>query len=316
VTNKLDQASAQILRYQYDAGGRLTNRWSAAKGTTGYLYDAAGNLTKVDYPAGTTDITMAYDARNQLTNMVDAAGTTKYTYTALGELLTEDGPWASDTVTYGYHASVPRLRTSVSLQQPSGSWTQTYGYDAAKRLSTVGGTAGTHSYTYRGAGTLWTNLALPNTSRITNGYDTVGRLTQTRLRNSGGTALNTHSYVYNVGHQRTRQTRTDASYVDYTYDHIGQLRTAVGTGGQSTENLQYGYDTAWNLNKRTNGVTVHTFTVDVKNLAAAHPEVVAQLQAVPMSWTTMRLRPTDRSLIEGRVRHKNPLGPCLFSALP
>ena len=37
---------------------------------------------------------------------------------------------------------------------------------------------------------------------------------------------------------------------------------------------------------------------------------------VPMSWTTMRLRPTDRSLMEARVRHKNPLGPCLFSALP
>jgi len=28
------------------------------------------------------------------------------------------------------------------------------------------------------------------------------------------------------------------------YDHIGQLRTAVGTGGQSTEDLRYGYDTA------------------------------------------------------------------------
>jgi hypothetical protein len=31
--------------------------------------------------------------------------------------------------------------------------------------------------------------------------------------------------------------RSDPIALDYTYDHIGQLRTAVGTGGQSTENL-------------------------------------------------------------------------------
>src|SRR5205823_3952297 len=40
VTNKLDQASVEILRYSYDANSRLTNRWSAAKGNTVYTYDS------------------------------------------------------------------------------------------------------------------------------------------------------------------------------------------------------------------------------------------------------------------------------------
>jgi len=111
VTNKLDQASVEILRYQYDADSRLTNRWSKAMGNTAYLYDAVGNLTKVDYPSGTTDITLAYDALNRLTNMVDAAGTTKYTYYAGGLLNSEDGPWTSDTVTYTYNN---RLRATLS----------------------------------------------------------------------------------------------------------------------------------------------------------------------------------------------------------
>ena len=31
VTNKVDQASVEILRYAYDANSRLTNRWSKAK---------------------------------------------------------------------------------------------------------------------------------------------------------------------------------------------------------------------------------------------------------------------------------------------
>jgi YD repeat-containing protein len=36
VTNKVDQASVEILRYKYDADSRLTNRWSKAKGDTAY----------------------------------------------------------------------------------------------------------------------------------------------------------------------------------------------------------------------------------------------------------------------------------------
>src|SRR5437773_11218094 len=89
VTNKLDQAAAEILRYKYDPDSRLTNRWSAAKGDTKYKYDPVGNLTNVDY-AVSPDVSFAYDALNRVTNMVDAAGTTKYSYTGTGQLLTED----------------------------------------------------------------------------------------------------------------------------------------------------------------------------------------------------------------------------------
>jgi YD repeat-containing protein len=218
LTNKLDQASASILRYQYDANSRLTNRWSAAKGTTTYRYDTVGNLTNVLY-ATSPGITNRYDALNRVTNRVDGAGTHQYTYHLNGQLLTEDGPWANDTVTYGYNNA--RLRSSLSLQQPTGAWTNGFLYDAAARLSRVTSPAGAYTNTYRGAGTLVTNLALPNGSRITNAFDNVGRLTMTRLRTSGGTILNTHSYLYNQGHQRTRQTRTDASYADL---HLRQHR--------------------------------------------------------------------------------------------
>jgi YD repeat-containing protein len=219
---------------------------------------------------------MQYDAVNRVTNRVDAAGTSKYTFHANGQLLTDPpspgrqasarraGPWANDTVTYGYNSD--RLRNSLSLQQSATSaWTNGFAYDAARRLSTVTSPAGTYTYSYKGPGVLVTNLALPNNSRITNAFDNVGRLTLTKLRTSGGVDLNIHSYLYNQGHQRTRQTRTDSSYVTYTYDNIGQLKSAIGTGGESTENLGYAYDTAWNLNTRTNYGTPQTFAVNVKN---------------------------------------------------
>jgi YD repeat-containing protein len=47
----VDQAGTEILRYQYDRAGQLTNRWSAAKGNTGYAFDWVGNLTNINYPA-------------------------------------------------------------------------------------------------------------------------------------------------------------------------------------------------------------------------------------------------------------------------
>src|SRR5207237_1280086 len=101
VTNHLDATTASVVRFTYDADGRVTDRWSAQKGDTLYTYDNVGNVTFVNYPVS-SDITFAYDALNRLTNMADAVGTTLYTYTSTGNLQSEDGPWESDTLTYGY----------------------------------------------------------------------------------------------------------------------------------------------------------------------------------------------------------------------
>jgi YD repeat-containing protein len=135
----------------------------------------------VDY-AVSSDFTLQYDALNQLTNMIDAVGTTKRSYTAVGQLLSEDGPWASDTVTYSY---TNRLRSSLSLQQPSASaWTNGYAYDAMKRLTNITSLAGSFGYQYPASGPspLVARLSLPGGAYITNSYDSMARLLSTRLR--------------------------------------------------------------------------------------------------------------------------------------
>ena len=261
VTNKLDQASVEILRYKYDPDSRLTNRWSAAKTNTYYRYDPVGNLTNIDYPVS-PDISFAYDALNRVTSMVDAAGTTAYGYAAGGQLWTEDGPFASDTVTNYYFN---RLRTNLSLAQPTGVWTNRFVYDAAKRLTNVTSPAGSFAYLYPASSGqhLVSRLSLPNTSYLTNTFDTVARLTGTWLKNSTNGTLNSHAYTYNAGNQRTRQTFTDASTYDYYYDGIGQLTNADSS--VAAQDRKYVYDAAWNLNYRTNNTTLNTFKVDGKN---------------------------------------------------
>ena len=195
--------------------------------------------------------------------MVDAAGTIKYTYKLGGLLWTEDGPWGSDTVTNLYNSA--RLWSGLVLQQPTGTWTNGFSYDAAHRLSNVVFSAGTFVYSYKvgQASRLPIKLTLPNTSYITNAYDNVGRLTETRLLNNLNTTLNKHLYLYNTGNQRIRHTRTDDSYYTNNYDNIGQLTWADST--VANEYRGYLYDAAWNLNKRTNNAGVTTFGVDVKN---------------------------------------------------
>jgi RHS repeat-associated protein len=293
VTNKLDQVGAEILRYKYDPNSRLTNRWSTAKGNTYYAYDPVGNLTNINYPAS-TDVKFQYDPLNRVTNMVDAAGTTKYAYATGGQLWTEDGPFSSDTVTNSYNN---RLRTALSLAQPTGKWTNSFGYDAAKRLTNVTSQAGSFAYLLPSTrpSTLVTRLTLPNTSYITNTYDSLARLTGTWLKNSSHSTLNSHQYTYNPGNQRTQQVFNVGSTYNYIYpmrygagrrtlgairreaklwlasptdlshgaSAIGQL--TVGDSATASEDRRYVYDAAWNLNYRTNNTTLYTFKVDTKN---------------------------------------------------
>jgi RHS repeat-associated protein len=270
VTSKTNHNGVRVLAYQYDANQRLTNRWSAAKGNTAYTRDPVGNVTKVTYPASPA-ITNRYDALSRLAMMVDGAGTTQFGYRLSGDVESEDGPWANDTVTYGYSTTVPNLRLGSSLQQPNANaWGQSYGYDAAGRLASVASPAGTFGYAYDRAGTVWTNLSLPPSgSRIGRSFDSVARLTETRLLSGAGATLNSHGYSYNAGNQRTAQVRTDNSYVTYGYDNNGQLQAATGRvfGGalRVHEQFGYGYDGAGNLRYRTNNALVQSFTPNTLN---------------------------------------------------
>src|SRR5262245_27154445 len=89
-----------------------------------------------------------------------------------------------------------------------------------------------------------------------------------------GFVTNSHAYGYNVAGQRTTLTNTAGNYVNYTYDLIGELKTAIGkeSGGSARlhEQFGYAYDPADNLNYRTNNALVQTFAVNnVNELSSA-----------------------------------------------
>ena len=189
-------------------------------------------------------MTLQYDPLNRVTNMMDAVGETKYAYTLGSQLWTEDGPWNDDTVTNLYSH---RLRVGMDLKQPTGFIANTFAYDAARRLTNVTSPAGAFGYLLSAyqPSTLIHQLALPNTSYITNTYDAVARLMSTHLKNSSHSTLNSHQYAYNLANHRTQQSYHSGSSYDYSYDKIGKLK--VADSGTPSEDRAYDYDTAWNL---------------------------------------------------------------------
>jgi RHS repeat-associated protein len=262
------------LTYIYNPLGQLTNRWSAEKGNTKYRYDGVGNLTNVDYPTS-TDLKYQYDALNRVTNMVDATGTTKYAYSG-GLLASEDGPNSSDTVSYSYNGA--QLRSQMVIIQPVGNaWTNTYGYDAARRLTNVTSPAGSFTNYYKsGALSRLARVSLPGSLFITNTFDANGRLTDTTLYSSNAaTVLNRHGYIYDAASRPLRQTRTNsanagwAGYVTNAYDNAGELRIVRAFDGSgasvASQNFDFGYDVGWNIAKRTNNTTVTSYTVNSLN---------------------------------------------------
>jgi len=265
VSKKLANNQTNLI-YAYDANHRLTNRWSQQKGNTRYLYDKNGNLTNVVY-ASSPELKYRYNLFNRLTNMVDGIGTTVFTYHAGGNLAGEDGPWANDTISYVYTNG--NRRHSLSLLQPTGTWTDSIAYDGMGRPQSLTSKAGTFTYTYKNGSAFWTNLALPNSASIVRSNDAIGRIVGSWLKTTYGSNADINVYNYDVANQRTKHTRGDLGHYGYGYDGAGQVKTANATNSAGAviagEKRGYFYDAAQNVNYVTNNAAVSTFGVDNLN---------------------------------------------------
>ena len=278
----------------YDADGRMTNRWMMGT-TTSYTYDAVGNRTSIIYPQLT--ISNQYDAINERTNMTDGVGTTKFTWTQTGQLASETGPWPNDTISNAYNQG---RRISLSLTQPSGTWSQTYGYDNAWRMTGITSPAGAFGYQYPASIDQYRigGITLPNGASIINQYDALSRLTNTALLNYWGHPLDGYEYGLDMLGLRTNITRElglTTNTVTVGYDPIEQViswsaRESDGSL-RHNEQLAYAYDAAGNLHIRTNDALVQTFNVDalnqISNVTRTGPLTVTGATPVPATNVTI-----------------------------
>jgi len=269
MTAKRDGNGVLIETNGYNANGWLTAHWTPAGKLTRSTYDNNGNRLTTVFSSSPT-ITATYDALNRLTSLTDAVGASTYTYQNFGAFLsapaTQSGPFGSDTVSYTYANRVPQ---SLTLTEPTGGWTENFGWDGELRLHTVGSPAGTFTYNYVAAGREIGSVTLPGGSSINMSYDGAGQLLSTALKSWTAT-LDAYTYVYDGAGRRTQVTRVDGTSAGYTYDDLGQVATAVGyepngTTLRANENFTYSYDPAANLLGRQNNTLIQSFQSDNAN---------------------------------------------------
>jgi RHS repeat-associated protein len=236
---------AKYVNYVYDAAGQLTQitDWCNGDGNGNHylLYDTAGRLTQYrDYDDNLSGayhrLNYAYDAADRVTTMTDYHGyNMTYSYTARNQVSTITAPgskvWDFDYNDIGQRVQVTHANGIVTV----------YGYDSRNRLTKIehkNGATVVDGFTY----------ALDSQGEITRvtyqdgaywdyAYDGRYRLTSALRKNSGGTTLQAHAYVYDAG------------------DNLVS-KTVAGT------TTVFGYNTANELTTQTVGGTTTTFTYD------------------------------------------------------
>lgn len=247
VTSHIDPLGNQ-WNYTYDSHGRLSQIAYPGGSTAIYTYDDAGRVTQVTYPGGPTleyiydgrgllltanHLTLAYDARGDVTNSQDGTTSFDATYDDGRRLktVTYDG---QATVTYTYDERDLLTRVEDDL---CGAWME-FTYDTDGRLTGINRS--------NGVSTAFT-------------YDYAGRVT----RIQDGT-LAYQQYTLNAEGEPTEAVMNvplGGGTITYTYANAGRL-TGAGYGGGNC--LTYAYDNSGNLLNQT-GKTPMDPTAEAKD---------------------------------------------------
>ena len=321
--------SYSLTQYSYDSSGRLectavrmnpavyTSLPTSActLGTAGSqgpdritrnVYDAAGQVTKVQKAYGTSDqedyASYLYSANGKQTRLTDANGNpASMTYDGFDREVQWNFPSATslgsvsttDYEAYTYDAGGNRL----TLRKRDGSVIG-YTYDALNRVTVKdipGGTAADVYYTYDVDGhQLSARFGSSSSAGLSQTYDGFGRLASA-TNDMSGTAL-TLSYLYDADGNRIRVTHPGGTYFAYEYDGLDR-QNAIRENG-STLVATVTFDNQGRRSGDTRGGASTAYAYD----AVSRPTSIADDLAGTSSdvTTTFSYNPANQVIGKGR----------------
>ena len=224
--------------FAYDQFGRSASVTDGSGARIGYGYDAAGQMTSVDYPVAqgqpAKTLTRTFSAEGELESVTDWSGKqTTFSYDADGgyagaayadsgvaDEITRDATGAitgmrvtdgtDELAAFAYtRDELGRVASSTTSGLP-GDGARSYARDSADRLTGAGG----QTYEYTAAGAI-TKLENGDNAR----YDDAGQLSS--LDVDGGT----RTFDYDAEGDRIASKPLNGPATTYEYDVLGQLRT-------------------------------------------------------------------------------------------
>jgi len=229
-------AKGQAITYTFSAQSQtFTNPLSPTLTYSFTFY----NLTRVDYPDGTSE-QYAYDGRGNALTYTDQAGQLwQYTYNNRGQMLTGRTP-AGGVMTYTYNAD-----GTLASSTDSDTGITTYGYDALKRLTRITYPDGASVQMAYDAGDRLTSITDPNGRAYTFQHDANGNLTQ--VTDPLG---NSTQYSYDLMDRLVQSTDRLGKVRRWSYDALGRVASFTDPTNVVTT---YGYDPRGWLNSVTQG---------------------------------------------------------------
>jgi RHS repeat-associated protein len=283
-------ASFRFSNYSYKLNDALTSITYPSGRVVNYTYDDAGRVLTSQDPSKTkpyvdlavvTDPTQRYTPAGQLSQMKLGNDLwEKRDFNPLGQaaslkLGTSQG--ANDRVELGYtysaNANSGNVQThTISISQPMWSRTQTFGYDLLNRLTSVQeGTGGwSQSYGYDQFGNHWVTNASssgltyadPNEPTSQSAIDaTTNKLAGLGYTDGRGNLnqYNPHTLSYDAENRLIRTTSASSGALDFSYDGEGRRVKKVSTGGTAVTTY-YVYDAFGNLAAEYGGAGSDTET--------------------------------------------------------
>lgn len=171
--------------------------------------------------------------------MSDATGTYGFTYDNMSRLTGTSTQYSFVSGTYTNSYSYDAASNRTSLTAPDGI-VSTYGYDTDNRLNALANTwAGSFGFGYD-ALSRRTQLTRPNGVTTNYSYDSVSHLLSV-LHQAGVNTLDGASCTYDAAGNRTAKTNyLNSTTSNYSYDPLYGL-TQVTQGASTTETYSYDY---------------------------------------------------------------------------
>jgi YD repeat-containing protein len=255
-------ALTNITTYVYDAYGNLLSKQDPggncsaqpATSCTTYSYDAANQLTGINYSDGVTPnvSNITYDGDGQRVSMTDGTGTSSWGWDSLHRMVsyTNGGgaqmQWQYNlrnlptTITYPGTLNVTRGYDNAGRWTSVQDWnsnTTTFGYDADSNLTTE---------TFPAASTVVDTFAFNAVDQITNVASVKG----------GSTTLFSAGYTRDASNQLTGDSSAASGTGSYKYTPLNQVCYAGSSNTNACSSppsgsIAYAYDTADNLTRKS-----------------------------------------------------------------